>query len=789
MTNEWNERYLNARKKLIAGRFSGLNDRQREAVLTTEGPLLLLAGAGSGKTTVLIHRIANLLWFGSASDSEEIPTWVSEQDVEYLEACAAEGKLDARVLDICRVDAPAPWNIIAITFTNKAAGELKNRLEAMLGTEANDVWAMTFHSACCRILRRDAEKLGYTGRFTIYDTADSERVMKDVLHDMGLDDKSFPAKTVLNQISKAKDQLLLPDGYTEMAHAAGDYRLQRIAQAYADYQKRLRDANAMDFDDLILQTVLLLQKDEQVRAFYQRKFRYVLIDEYQDTNNLQYLLASLLAGRYENICVVGDDDQSIYRFRGATIENILSFEEQYKGAKVIRLEQNYRSTKTILTAANGVIANNKGRKGKKLWTRNASGSPITVYEASNQDDEAAFVARAIRGIGRFGDCAVLYRNNAQSNAIEQAFKRQGVPYRIIGGTRFFDRAEIKDMLAYLWVIQNPADDLRLRRIINIPARGIGQKTLDTAERLSEAASIPLYQVLHDARSYPALEKAWGKLKAFTDMVELCASLLSQMPLPDFYDELLIRTGYTAMLQSKDTPDSRVRMENVQELRSSIVSYCDNAPEPSLSGFLEEVALYTDIEQYDPSADAAVMMTMHAAKGMEFPHVFLVGMEEGLFPGMRAIGDNAEIEEERRLCYVAFTRAKQTLTICHTRQRMLYGHTSANRQSRFIEEMPADCPVDREYAPEFTDASGGFYSYRPAARAARPSTPAYTRPKSTPKTGIQFRQGDMVQHDAFGRGMVLSVLPTGNDALLEIAFDQQGTKRLMANYAGAHMKKL
>ena len=788
MTNEWNDRYLEARKKLITGRFSNLNDRQREAVLATEGPLLLLAGAGSGKTTVLIHRIANLLWFGAASDSEKIPSWVSEQDVEYLEDCAGRGEMNPKVLDICRVDAPAPWNVIAITFTNKAAGELKSRLEAMLGADANDVWAMTFHSACCRILRRDAEKLGYTGRFTIYDTADSERVMKDVIHDMGLDDKSFPAKTVLNQISKAKDQLMLSDGYAEMAKAAGDFRLERIAQAYAEYQNRLIEANAMDFDDLILQTVLLLQKDEQVRSFYQRKFRYVLIDEYQDTNNLQYLLASLLAGRYENICVVGDDDQSIYRFRGATIENILSFEEQYKGAKVIRLEQNYRSTKTILTAANGVIANNKGRKGKKLWTRNAAGSPITIYEAANQDDEAAFVARAIRDRGRFGDCAVLYRNNAQSNALEQAFKRQGVPYRIIGGTRFFDRAEIKDMLAYLWVIQNPADDLRLRRIINMPARGIGAKTLETAQRLSEAANIPLYQVLLEARNYPALEKAQAKLKAFTDMIGLCASLLAQMPLPDFYDELLIRTGYAAMLQTKNTPDDRVRLENVQELRSSIVSYCDNAPEPSLSGFLEEIALYTDIEQYDPDADAAVMMTMHSAKGMEFPHVFLVGMEEGLFPGMRAIGDNTEIEEERRLCYVAFTRAKQTLTICHARQRMLYGHTTANRPSRFIEEMPPDCPVDREYAPESAEAAGGFYTYRPS-RPARPAAPSYTRPQSAPKSGVQYRQGDMVCHDAFGKGMVLSVLPTGNDALLEIAFDQQGTKRLMANYAGAHMKKL
>ena len=786
MTQELTARYLAARNKLIAGRFANLNDRQREAVLTTEGPLLLLAGAGSGKTTVLIHRIANLLWFGAASQSEEIPGWVSEEDVDYLEQCAETGELNPRVLDLCRVDAPAPWNIIAITFTNKAAGELKTRLEAMLGAEALDVWAMTFHAACCRILRRDGEKLGYTGRFTIYDTADSERVMKDVLHDMGLDEKSFPAKVVLNHISKAKDQLLLPEGYAEMARHAGDYRLQCIARAYADYQSRLMAANAMDFDDLILQTVLLLQRDEQTRSFYQRKFRYVLIDEYQDTNNLQYLLASLLAGRYENICVVGDDDQSIYRFRGATIENILSFEERFQGAKVIRLEQNYRSTKTILQAANGVIANNRGRKGKKLWTDNAAGSPITVYEASNQDDEAAFVARRIRQTRRFGDCAVLYRNNAQSNALEQAFKRQGVPYRIIGGTRFFDRAEVKDMLAYLWVIQNPADDLRLRRIVNVPARGIGAKTLEQAERISESGNVPLYQVLRDARDYPTLERSAAKLKAFTDLIELCTSLLAQMPLPDFYDELIIRSGYAAMLTSKDSADNRVRLENIQELRSTIVSYCDSAPEPSLAGFLEEVALYTDIEQYDASADAAVMMTMHSAKGMEFPHVFLVGMEEGLFPGMRAIGDSEEIEEERRLCYVAFTRARQTLTVCHARQRMLYGHTSANRASRFLEELPEDCPVKREYAPEFGETFGGFYT---APTRPRPKPAVLPRAQAAPaKPRVEYRPGDMVLHDAFGAGMVLSVTPTGGDALLEIAFDQQGTKRLMANYASAHMKK-
>ena len=787
MTKELNERYLAARKAIITGRFAHLNPQQREAVLATEGPMLLLAGAGSGKTTVLIHRIANLLWFGSASQSDEIPPWLREEDVEYLEKCAKEPTLPPKAVSLCQVNAPNPWNIIAITFTNKAAGELKSRLEAMLGAQALDVWAMTFHSACCRILRRDADKVGYQSGFTIYDTLDSERVIKDVVHEIGLDEKSFPAKTVLNYISRAKDRLESPEEFERLAIERGDIRRQRIAQVYGEYQKRLRAANAMDFDDLILQTVLLLQQNEQVRTFYQRKFRYVLIDEYQDTNHLQYLLASLLTGQRGNICVVGDDDQSIYRFRGATIENILSFEQQYRGARVIRLEQNYRSTKTILQAANGVIAQNLGRKGKKLWTENETGQPITVYAAENQDDEASYVARQIRKLGSYGDCAILYRNNAQSNALEQAFGRQSVPYRIIGGTRFFDRAEVKDMLAYLCVVNNPADDLRLKRIVNVPARGIGPKTLELAQRISESAGLPLYSVLSDTKSYPALEKSAAKLSAFCALVTLCAQLAAQMPLPDFYDELLSRTGYTAMLEAKDTPENRVRLENVRELRSSIVNYVQSTEEPTLSGFLEEISLYTDIEQYDASADAAVMMTMHAAKGMEFPNVFLVGMEEGLFPGLRSIGDDEEIEEERRLCYVAFTRAKKRLTLCHAQERMLYGHTTANHISRFVEEIPADCPVKRLYASSLE----GSYRSLPTYAVKKPpvQAKAVTQSVQAPKSSQSFRKGDLVHHDAFGNGMVLSVLPTGSDALLEIAFDQNGTKRLMANYAGAHMKKL
>ena len=525
-----------------------------------------------------------------------------------------------------------------------------------------------------------------------------------------------------------------------------------------------------------------------MRDYYQRKFRYVLIDEYQDTNNLQYLLASLLAGRYENICVVGDDDQSIYRFRGATIQNILDFEKQFHGAKVIRLEQNYRSTQSILDAANAVISNNLGRKGKQLWTKNGVGEKILHYEAANESDEAAFVANNIlsESKGRhLNDFAILYRTNAQSNALEYAFKRSGVRYRIIGGTRFFDRAEVKDMLAYLWVINNRADDLRLKRILNQPPRGIGAKTVEAIERLCTAAGTPMYTVISDPYNYPAMERSAAKLMAFTVMIEECAELLNTLSLPDFYEELLIRTGYVAMLEQKDDLENRARLENVRELKSSILTYMENTDEPTLSGFLEEIALYTDIEQYDKDADAVVMMTMHAAKGLEFPNVYIVGCEEGLFPGTRSIGDREEMEEERRLCYVAITRAKQHLTITSARQRMLYGHTTVNRPSRFLKEIPEELLLEKSSAAPKPYSDYGAYTPKPQMQ--RHSIDSFMTPKK-PAVAPEFFKGDMVVHDAFGRGMVLNVLKMGNDAMLEIAFDQVGTKRLMAGAASTRMKK-
>ena len=804
-------RFLSARKRYIASQFAQLNEMQRQAVLTTEGPLLLLAGAGSGKTTVLINRIANIMRFGRGSDTQELPDDVTEEDTAFLESLSEDpSEYDRwRADTLCAVDRAAPWSIMAITFTNKAANELKERLTMLLGPEAQDIWAMTFHSACCRILRRDIERMGYSRSFTIYDASDSERIMKDIVKDMGLDDKTFPPKYVLGAISREKDKMISGEQMLERAERTGDLRALHIARAYVQYQTRLKENNALDFDDIIYVTVKLLQENEDVRTYYQRKFRYVLVDEYQDTNHMQYLLTSLLAGGHENICVVGDDDQSIYRFRGATIENILNFEQQYKGSRTIRLEQNYRSTQSILNAANAVIANNLGRKGKRLWTSNGQGEPITVYEAQDENSEATYVAGRILSDSSknipLNSHAILYRTNAQSRAMQLALAKNGIAYRVFGGMKFFDHTEVKDMLAYLQVINNRADDLRLKRIINNPPRGLGARTIETAERLSQAEQIPLYSVVSDPYSYAPLEKAAMKLMQFSSFIEGMAQLLEEgLSLPDFYEELMIRSGYADMLRAKDTEENKTRLENIRELKSSISAYVDNASEPTLAGFLEEIALYTDLEQYNESDDAVVLMTMHSAKGLEFPHVFLVGFEDGLFPGMRAIGDREEMEEERRLCYVAITRAKKSLTISHARQRMLYGRTSAALPSRFLKEIPEECAVRKggirprqETGYGFGGSYGGYGSYAensgyaPPARRSQPrrtESPMVTS-AAKPAGYLELNKGDMVQHAAFGRGMVLSVMKMGGDALLEIAFDDIGTKKLMAKTASVHMKKL
>ena len=827
LTSEQELEFCRLRREVIALDYPNLNPEQRRAVLATEGPLLLLAGAGSGKTTVLIHRVANLIRYGRGSDCLEVPEWVTADDLAFLKSYAehptGEGRLQAGRL--CAVEPAAPWSIIAITFTNKAAGELKDRLERMLGPAARDVWASTFHSACVRILRRDIEKLGFPSSFTIYDTDDSLRVMKDCIKELSLDDKQFPPRSVLGTISRAKDKLQLARDFAEEADRAGDHRLQKTAQLYAVYEKRLWEAGALDFDDIILHTVRLLQQYDDVLEYYQRKFRYVLIDEYQDTNNLQYLLASLLAGGRENICVVGDDDQSIYRFRGATIENILSFEDQYKGCRTIRLEQNYRSTKSILAAANAVIRHNQGRKGKELWTAGAEGDKVQLYSAMNEHDEARFVADRLMEDFQAGEKwnshAILYRMNAQSNQMEVAFKRLGIPYRVIGGTRFFDRAEVKDMLAYLCAIQNHADDLRLTRIINNPPRGIGQTTVERARAIADRDGLSLWDVVSQARNHPELQKAAPRLEQFAQLIRDLSALSRTMDLPAFYEETVARTGYAAMLQTKNDIESRTRLENVRELLTSINGYMENAEgEPSLAGFLDEIALYTDLDNHDPDEDAVVMMTMHSAKGLEFPTVFVVGMEEGIFPGIRAIGEAEEMEEERRLCYVALTRAKERLYLTCAGQRMLFGRTSSNRPSRFAGEIPAElleqsgrsyldpAPAGDGWEEDFDQTpqvstyrepyrqGGGAYggerrsAYTPGRPQRDKARPMFQSAVSEPSAALpEYQKGDMLEHKAFGRGMVLSTQKVGGDTLLEIAFDGVGTKRLMLKFTAQLMKKL
>ena len=820
LTPEQELEFCRLRRAVIAQNHANLNPEQQKAVLATEGPLLLLAGAGSGKTTVLIHRVANLIRYGRGSDSDEAPGWVTEGDLAFLRDYAArpsqEGRLQADRL--CALEPAAPWTIIAITFTNKAAGELKDRLEKMLGSSARDVWASTFHSACVRILRRDIEKLGFPSSFTIYDTDDSLRVMKDCIRELGFEEKQFPPRSVLGTISRAKDKLQLARDFMEDAEQSGDFRLQKLAKLYTAYEKRLWEAGALDFDDIILHTVRLLQKDEQVRAYYQRKFRYVLIDEYQDTNNLQYLLASLLAGGHENICVVGDDDQSIYRFRGATIENILSFEEQYPGCRTIRLEQNYRSTKNILAAANAVIRHNQGRKGKELWTSGADGDKVSLYTAMNENDEARYVANQLMEDYRAGikwnTHAVLYRMNAQSNQLEVAFKRSGIPYRVIGGTRFFDRAEVKDMLAYLCAIQNHADDLRLTRIINNPPRGIGNTTVEKARAIAARDGLSVWDVVSNAGAYPELQKPAKKLGEFAAMIDELTALSQTMDLTDFYEEVAARTAYANMLQSKNDIEARTRLENVRELLTSINGYVENAGEDaSLAGFLDEIALYTDLDNHDPNEDAVVMMTMHSAKGLEFPSVFVVGMEEGIFPGLRAIGEAEEMEEERRLCYVALTRAKERLYLTCAGQRMLFGRTTNNQPSRFAGEIPAELleQSGRSYldpAPagdEFDQTprvstfrepyrQGAYSGERRAYTPPRPQKtavrPAFQSAAAAPAASLpDYQTGDMLSHKAFGQGMVLSAQKMGGDVLLEIAFDGVGTKRLMLKSSAQYIRKL
>ena len=701
--------YLTLRDQYIEARFARLNPVQRQAVFATEGPLLILAGAGSGKTTVLVNRIANIIRFGSAHGSRELPRTVTEADLNDLRTAVANSRDLPRETAYLAVRPARPWNVLAITFTNKAAGELKERLRTMLGdTLGGDVNASTFHSACVRMLRRDAERIGFPKSFTIYDSDDQQRVIKQIYKDLMIDDKFLPVKSAIGQISSYKDKLMSAEEVA--AEIPANTKAQLISKIYTTYANRLKTAGAMDFDDLIFHTVKLLQNDAEAREYYQNRFRYVVVDEYQDTSVAQFHLVRLLAGGTNNVCVVGDDDQSIYKFRGATIENILNFEKVFAGAKTIRLEQNYRSTANILNAANSVIKNNMGRKGKTLWTESGDGEKIHHYTATNEQDEASHIADIIGEHLREGaslkDHAVLYRMNAQSNPIETYFARAGIPYRIVGGQRFFDRKEVKDINSYLAVIVNPRDDVRLRRIINEPARKIGATTIEKIGELAAGKGVPMMEVIAHVREYPELQRAAAALERFYEMYrELCDLSVSE-PLDVFVGDVIAKTGYETMLKAMKE-EGETRRENLGQLVSSIKTYADqNGEDATLSGFLEEVALISDLDSYDDDADSVTMMTIHSAKGLEFPYVFVVGMEDGIFPGDMAKYNEEDMEEERRLCYVAITRAKKELYLSTSRTRMIFGQTRRNPPSTFLSEIDPDL-LDESQSPELAGYGGGF----------------------------------------------------------------------------------
>ena len=701
--------YLALRDQYIEARFTKLNPMQRQAVFTTEGPLLILAGAGSGKTTVLVNRIANIIRFGSAHGSKELARPVTEQDLNDLRTAVAAGRDLPRETAYLAVRPARPWNVLAITFTNKAAGELKERLRAMLGeTLGGDVFASTFHSACVRFLRRDAERIGFPKSFTIYDSDDQQRVIKQIYKDLMIDDKFLPVKSAVSQISSFKDKLLSAEDIA--SEAPRDTKAALISKIYTTYAARLKKAGAMDFDDLIYHTVKLLQNDEEARRYYQDKFKYVVVDEYQDTSIAQFNLVRLLAGGSNNVCVVGDDDQSIYKFRGATIENILNFEQVFKGAKTIRLEQNYRSTSNILNAANSVIKNNAGRKGKTLWTQNGDGEKVHHYTASNEQDEASHLADIIGEHLREGahlrDHAVLYRMNAQSNPIETYFARAGITYRIVGGQRFFDRKEVKDINSYLAVIVNPRDDVRLRRIINEPARKIGATTIEKIGDLAAKNGVPMLEIIGHVREYPELQRAAAPLEKFYEMYRELCDLSVTLPLDEFAGEVVKKSGYEAMLKAQKE-EGQTRLENLGQLISSVKTYVDqNGEDATLAGFLEEVALISDLDSYDQDADSVTMMTIHSAKGLEFPYVFVVGMEDGVFPGDMARYNEEDMEEERRLCYVAITRAKKELYLSSSRSRLIFGQTRRNPPSTFLSEIDPDL-LDETQSPELACSGGGF----------------------------------------------------------------------------------
>ena len=735
--------------------YDTLNPPQREAVAQTEGPVLILAGAGSGKTRVLTHRIAYLM---------------DEKGVN-------------------------PWNILAITFTNKAAQEMRERVDKLVGFGSESIWVSTFHSACVRILRRHIDNLGYDTNFTIYDTDDQKSLMKDVCRKMNIDTKIYKERSLLAQISHAKDELLTPDDM-EMK-AAGDYNMKKVASVYREYQAALRKNNALDFDDLIVKTVELFEKCGAVLEYYQERFKYIMVDEYQDTNTAQFKFISLLAQRYQNLCVVGDDDQSIYKFRGANIGNILGFEHVFPDARVIRLEQNYRSTKNILNAANQVIANNTERKAKTLWTENEEGSKVHFRQFLNAYEEAEYVAGEIgklkrNGLGNYRDCAILYRTNAQSRIFEEKFIAANIPYKLVGGVNFYARKEIKDLLCYLKTINNARDDLAVQRIINVPKRGIGATTLGRVQDYADNMGISLYEALRVAEEVPSIGRSLSKIDGFVTFIQMLKSKADVMTVEEILQEVIDSTGYVAELEAEDTEESRARIENIDELISKTVAYQEAMEEQNqpatLSGFLEEVALIADIDTVDPDQDYVLLMTLHSAKGLEFPKVFMVGMEDGIFPSHMTIsyGDDGELEEERRLCYVGITRAMKDLTLTCAQQRMIRGETQYNRVSRFVREIPR----------ELVDLGHTIQEKKPKVEELIPTPAKYSKMKEilqgrnykprefkvTKANSLDYEVGDTVRHIKFGVGIVKEIVEGGRDYEVTVEFDKVGVKKMFASFA-------
>lgn len=777
--------FLEIRKKIIANSWSNLNNKQLEAVVNTEGPLLVIAGAGSGKTTVIIHKIAHLMIYGKAYFDTVVPD-ISEEELEILE-WYSQGEIDELPLELRKylvANPVEPYNILAITFTNKAAAELKSRLSSKLGPSGEEVWASTFHSSCVKFLRRDIDRLGFERNFVIFDTADSQTLIKECMKDLNIDSKEFTPKAIGGAISQAKNELITPEDYAAIFKT--DFYKSTVARIYTMYQSRLKKYNALDFDDLIMCAVKLFEENPDVLEYYQNRFRYILVDEYQDTNHAQYRLVSLLAAKHRNICVVGDDDQSIYKFRGADITNILGFEDEFENAKTIKLEENYRSTQNILSAANKVISNNCGRKPKKLWTQNGSGEPVTIYNASNEHDEAKYIADKIAQLhskgDTFNDCAILYRMNAESRVVEDTLLRNAIPYKVFGGLRFYDRKEIKDLTSYLRLVQNKNDNVAFSRIVNVPKRGIGDTTVDKILSLAEENELSAFEIAKSAGDYPELSRSATKIRVFIELIDGMADKKdSGMDLETFIRDVMYDSGMMSALELENTVESRTRIENLKEFLSVVQETVKQEPETDLENLLENISLVSDIDNYDDAQETVTLMTLHSAKGLEFKNVFLIGMEEGVFPGVRSMNTEEEMEEERRLCYVGITRAKEKLFLSHTETRTLFGTTKYNMKSRFLKEIPKDFVNEEKYrlANEELFEYAGFK--KPEMDKSMFKTATHQPKPAKNAEELDFSIGDRVSHRKFGEGTVLEAKALGADMFLKIKFDSVGEKNLMAAY--------